>query len=89
VEPSIGFEAVEVGQETVLADVLSDRFIRLNSSGTLIWRLLRERRSVGEISRQVSQELSLPPDQAFDVTAAFVKEMIGKGVATRSIQGNP
>jgi hypothetical protein len=78
-----GVKSIEVDADTVLVDVLKDKYVRLNSTGTFIWRLLIEGRPFGEISGQVAQHFDIDSNRASEETSAFLKGLINSGMAVQ------
>src|SRR5205085_9415017 len=79
-EPVIGFKTVEIDDEMIMIDLLSDTSVRLNSTGTFIWRLILERLSLEEISNQLSEKFKLDFDKAFEIVSAFVAELVKRNL---------
>jgi len=86
IQPLLGVRAIEVDDEVILADLLSDQYVRLNPTATFIWRLILQTIPLREISRQVAAQYTLDSDRAYDVTAGFIKELIRRGFAVASTE---
>lgn len=78
-----GVKTIEVDADMILVDVLKDKYVRLNSTGTFILRLMIEGRPFGEISEQVAQHFSIDADRASEETSSFLKELIRTGMAVQ------
>ncbi len=78
-----GVKTIEVDADTILVDVLKDKYVRLNSTGTFILRLMIEGRPFEEISEQVAQHFSIDAERASEETSSFLKELIRAGMAVQ------
>jgi hypothetical protein len=82
---------VEIDGEAVLLDEAVNRLHLLNATATLVWRLLDGDVSIGEMARELSEELATPYDTVLDDTLAIVRNLAEEGLlagvaATGSIE---
>ena len=74
-EPLLGVQQMDLDDEVVLVDVLHDTYNRLNVTGTFIWRMVAQRRTVGEMANETAAAFDLPEDEARAVVTAFLKDL--------------
>lgn len=84
VEAVIGVNSLEIDSEAILVDLLTDQYIRLNSTATFIWRLILQRCTVEEIGKQLSREYRLSNDKGYEVASDFIRKLVRRGLATFS-----
>jgi hypothetical protein len=75
---SVGFRALEIDDELVLLDSLSDRCFRLNATGTFIWKLVVRARTLKAISEEVASEFEIDEQEAYEVAATFLAQLVDK-----------
>lgn len=85
VEPSLGLRGLELDDDLILFDQLTDRSFRLNSTGRRIWALLSERYTLGEVMGTLEREYGLDPSEAREVTNLYVAQLSELGLA--AVQG--
>ena len=78
---SPGFRMIEIDNELVLADMLGDRYFRINATGAFIWRLLFQQPSLEEISNKLSRESNISHEEAVVVARQFLKILMDRGLA--------
>ena len=84
-EPSLGLRSLELDDELILIDQLTDRSFRLNSTGKRIWSLLNERCTVGEVAAALEHDYGLTAADAREVANAYVVQLSELGLA--AVQG--
>ena len=84
-EPSLGLRSLELDDDLILIDQLTDRSFRLNSTGRRIWALLNERYTVGEVADALERDYGLTADEAREVANGYVIQLSELGLA--AIQG--
>ena len=67
-------------EDTVLLDPNTDRYVRLNRTGTLLWETLAEPTSVSGLASLLEQRFALSPDRASRDAAAFVRQLAERGL---------
>jgi hypothetical protein len=71
---------VEMDGEAVLLDESVNRLHLLNSTATLVWGLLDGGVSVGEVARELSEELVTPYDTVLADTLAVIRAFNEQGL---------
>lgn len=85
VEPSLGLRGLELDDDLILVDQLTDRSFRLNSTGKRIWALLNDRCTVGEVAGTLERDYGLDPSEASEVANGYVAQLSELGLA--AVQG--
>ena len=65
----------------VMLDPESDRYLRLNSTGKLIWEALAEPATVAELARVLCERSDVSRERAEADAVAFIDELIDFGAA--------
>ena len=78
-----------LGEETVVVNTRTREVHVLNRTGTRIWALLSPARSLGELVSALSGEFELDVAAARAQVAAFMGELIDKGLVTVGERGGP
>ncbi len=87
VEPSIATRTIDLGDEIVILDVLGDRVYRLNATGALIWRTMRNRRVVvTDVVEQLRNSYGLDLAEAQAATVDYLKELSAEGLIGSTIR---
>jgi Coenzyme PQQ synthesis protein D (PqqD) len=73
--PAVVDTALDTG-ETVLLQLESQTYYSLNSTGTRIWRGVREGLTLQAISQQLQATYAVEPEQADRSVAALVTELL-------------
>ena len=68
----VNLAACELGGEAVLLDTDSGTYYGLNPVGTVIWRLLQQPRSIGELCDLVAAEFAVTAEQCKGDVLRFV-----------------
>ena len=72
--------AERVLDETVILDPRSDTYVRLNTSGRLLWEALSQPRRMQELADRLAAEFGLDPPRAQADAAAFVAHLAERGL---------
>lgn len=83
-EVSIGVRSAQIGDETVVFDLLRDKCYRLNSTGTRIWELLSRGTSLGEVTDHLTKEFRLKRSEASETANTYLGELVALGLAASS-----
>jgi len=81
VEARVGLRGLQVDDDLILIDLLSDRSFRLNSTAGRIWMLIQERRTVREVAEALQQEYSLDRSEAEEAVTEHIKYLVELGIA--------
>ena len=81
---TIGIKSTEIDDEFVLADLLSDKSFRLNTTGSFVWSLILRDASLGEIENVFSNEYDLSSDEAHEHILRLVKSLMHSGLIALS-----
>ena len=65
----------------VMLDPESDRYLRLNATGRLIWEALAEPATVAELAQVLSERSGIPRERAEADAATFIDGLIDFGAA--------
>ncbi len=65
----------------VMLDPESDRYLRLNATGKLIWEALAEPATIAELALLLSERSGISSERAEADAAGFIDELIGFGAA--------
>jgi len=76
-ERGIGIESIEVGDDTVLFDILRARALRLNASGTEVWRILDERPTYHQLESQFITRNDIKGKPATEAASQALREYLG------------
>ena len=80
----LGVTTSELDDETVVADPLRHKYFRLNSTGSVLWRLARRGDQLSAIIVQFAQQFELDPKRAEEIVADFLGDLVDKGVLLSS-----
>jgi len=80
VQASLGTQWVELEEDSIVLDVLTDRVFRLNATAAFVWGLLQEPRCVSDIEAALSSAYGLDAAEAKEATRALLVDLIGKGL---------
>jgi PqqD family protein of HPr-rel-A system len=78
-----------LGEETVVVNPRTREVHVLNGTGSRIWGLLSPARSLGELVQALEAEFELDPLEAEAEVAAFVGDLLDKGLVTASRRSAP
>ncbi len=81
VEAALGLRGLEIDDDLILIDLLSDRSFRLNSTGRHIWMLLQQRRTVGDVADELAREYGIDVESARKATNAYLAQLQELGLA--------
>jgi hypothetical protein len=71
-----------LGEETVVVNTRTREVHVLNGTGSRIWTLLSPPRSLADLVDALGGEFELEPDSAAREVAAFVGDLVDKGLVT-------
>ena len=71
-----------LGDETVIVNTRTREVHVLNGTGSRIWNLLAPARTVTDVVRALEGDYALDPDTAQGEVAAFLGDLVDKGLAT-------
>lgn len=78
---SEGLVTEEMDGGIVMLDPETDRYLRLNVTGKLIWEALAEPATVEELARKLSERSGITRERAQADAAAFIEGLIDFGAA--------
>lgn len=64
-----------VGDETLLLDLTSGDYVALNETAARIWDMLREPRTVRELTDALGDEFDVDPGQCLAETLGYLREI--------------
>ena len=67
--------------QTVMLDPESDRYLRLNETGGMLWEELAEPMTIAELSARLAERAGIDPERADTDTIAFVRGLLDTGAA--------
>ncbi len=76
-----GWVVETLGEEVVMLDPRSDRYLRLNRTGGRLWDALEEPLTVAELADRLAEAEAISAERAQEDALAFVNELIGHGAA--------
>jgi Coenzyme PQQ synthesis protein D (PqqD) len=65
----------------VMLDPESDRYLRLNATGKLIWEALAEPATVAELAQLLGERTGISSERAEADAATFIEELVDFGAA--------
>jgi hypothetical protein len=72
--------ARQVGEETVILDLVSGSYFGLDTMGTRIWQLIGEGRSLGEVCELLLAEYDAPREQVEKDVLRLLDELSAAGL---------
>lgn len=88
-EPSPDVIAQQVADETVLMDLKTEAYFGLNETGTRIWQLVSDRRTVGEISRSLADLFDAPAPRVREDMETLLAELQESGLIHTAVAAGP
>jgi hypothetical protein len=76
-----GLVVESLSGQTVMLDPETDRYLRLNETGGMLWEALAEPRTVAELSAVLAEQAGIDPERADIDTIAFVRGLLDTGAA--------
>ena len=70
----------ELGEEVVVLDLTTSRYLRVNAAGAMLWSELATERSPAELAERLVERFSIPFQQAAADVAAFVSGLRAHGL---------
>jgi Coenzyme PQQ synthesis protein D (PqqD) len=77
-----------LGEEVVMLDPGSDRYLRLNPTGRLLWEALSQPATVAELGERLAGAFGISPARAREDTIAFVASLMEHGAVRVSPEGH-
>jgi predicted aspartyl protease len=74
--------AAEIGEETVILDITSGGYFKLNPTGARIWSLLDTPMSTAALCAKMADAFAVDPATCHAEVFAFVEQMQARGLAT-------
>ena len=68
----------EIDSEAVLVDPRTGRIRVLNHTGTVVWNICGEARTMAEICALVTGEFEVSPQEALEDIRSFIEECVAK-----------
>jgi hypothetical protein len=81
--PSADAVTKQVGDETVLVHLQTNRIYTLNRTGARFWELLEEGRDVEQAQEQMLHEFDVGPDQLRNEVDALMEELLQRRLLDR------
>jgi hypothetical protein len=75
VQAAVAVRALELDDEFVLIDSLTDRCFRLNPAAADVWRAVQEPKAVGAIAKELAERWAIDEERADEVTKEFLQQM--------------
>lgn len=72
--------STEMDGEEIILHLDSDRYYGLNDVGTLIWSLVQEERTVGDIRTAIVEEYEIDPERCERDLDTFLTELSEQGL---------
>ena len=66
----------EIDDEVILLDLQSAQYLRLNTTGAVLWKRLAEGATASDLAECLQQTYALDPQQAVTDAAAFVTSCV-------------
>ena len=70
----------QIGEETVLIHLGTDRVLHTNLTGSRVWSLLAEGHADSDIVALLGAEYQRPDEQIQDEVAGFLKQLVEEGL---------
>jgi hypothetical protein len=67
--------------QKVMLDPESDRYLRLNETGGMLWEALAEPRTIAELSAHLADQAGIDPERAATDATTFVRGLLEAGAA--------
>jgi len=81
---SIGVSSSSIDDETVVADSLANRFFRLNSSASFIWKNIGAGTAFPTITAAFQREYNVDEATAIEVVGLFITDLVEAGLVVFS-----
>ena len=62
-----------------MLDPESDRYLRLNETGGMLWEALTEPATLAELATHLAERTGIEPERAASDSAAFIKNLLDLG----------
>lgn len=73
--------------QTVMLDTESDRYLRLNETGGMLWEALAEPRTLAELASHLAERTGIDEERAATDTGAFIQGLLDLGAARVEAEG--
>lgn len=83
-----GIFSQTIGSETVLLDMNGEEYFGLNPTGTVIWNLLSEKRTLGDIHLQLEKLFDAPSTTLYSDMMDLIKDLQDAGLIYQSDNSN-
>jgi hypothetical protein len=70
----------QVLEETVILDLESDAYVRLNPTGRLLWERLAAPQTLGTLAQALVGEFEIDEPRALADATGFVRDLLGRGL---------
>jgi hypothetical protein len=80
----LGVESTETDNETIIGDLLSNRYFRVNSTGAFLWRIARSDAPLAQIVSAFSKEYGVEKELAYREVKEFLIAMVHAGLLTHT-----
>ena len=80
----LGVDSTETDNETIVGDLLSNRYFRVNSTGSFLWRIARSEGSLAQIVSAFSEEYHIDKDLSHREVKEFLVAMVRAGLLTHT-----
>jgi hypothetical protein len=68
----------QVLEETVILDLESDAYVRLNPTGRVLWERLAAPQTVATLAQALAREFEVDDPEALADTSGFVRDLLGR-----------
>jgi hypothetical protein len=75
VQAVVAVRALELDDEVVLIDALTDRCFRLNPAAADVWRAVQEPKTVGAVAKELAERWAVDEERADEVTKEFLQQL--------------
>ncbi|BAZ43122.1 hypothetical protein NIES4102_01180 [Chondrocystis sp. NIES-4102] len=82
ISPSKSQASSDLMGETVILELESGVYYGLNETGTLIWNLINQSKTLEEISDRILSEYDIEPEQCNNYILKLVRDLADKGLVT-------
>lgn len=79
-----GVVHAEIDGELIVADLLRDRYFRINATGAFLWAHVARNGKFGELAEALEREYGLGAKEARDVLSDYLDDAISNGILASS-----
>ena len=80
VQIAVGTRWVELEDDSIVMDVLTDRVFRLNATAAFVWQRLQEPCSVADVQAALISAYGIDVSEARDATRALLSDLVKQGL---------